>query len=258
MIINAENSNNIDTELLISLPIREIECCPHCQSTWIIKYGKFENTQRHKCNDCERTFSATTNTPLYHSRKPIEYFGKFTELMLANTTLRDCANQLNINLKTAFSWRHKLLDSLTLITETTKLKDCIEMRKIFIRENKKVQKRQIENLGKKIWVIVSSDSNDDTFAKPISLGLWRKSNFTKLVYPKIHKNSYINTYGDSYIRAIASKHNQNKVEKNNYNSKELVYTFILNIKSIISDCRGVASKYLPHYFSLAKVNYSHL
>ena len=253
MIINAENSNNIDLDFLINIQSCEINCCSHCQSTYFIKHGKTNNKQRYLCKDCQRTFSATTNTTLYHSRKPFDYWRKFIELMFTSTSLRDCSNQLNINLKTAFSWRHKLLNALKTITETVKLKDCIEMRKIFIRENNKGQKDKIENSGKKVWVIVSSDSNDDTFAEPISVGFWRKNNFTKLVYSKIHKNSYINTFGDSYIRAISSTHNKNKVKKNNYGSKELVYTFIGNIKGIISNCHGVATKYLPHYFSLAKI-----
>lgn len=262
MIINAENSNNMGFNFLININDRKIKCCPHCKSTLFIKHGKSNGKQRYLCNNCKITFSTTTNTTLYHSRKPFKLWSEFLVLLLSNTSLRDSSTKLQINLKTAFTWRHKLLNCLTSITKTTKLKDCIEMRKIFIRENNKGQRGKLENTGKKVWVIVSSDSNDDTFAEPISLGCFRKNNFTKLVYSKIHVNSYIKTFGDNYIKGIANKHNQNKIEKSNYSSKELVYTFSKNIKGIISKCRGVATKYLPHYFSLAKIislnrKYSH-
>ena len=251
MIINAESSN--DKSTIITIQNRKIKCCPHCESTIFIKHGKTNGKQRYLCKDCNITFSVTTNTPLYHSRKPLDCLHKFTKLMLNNVSLRNCSNQLKINLKTAFSWRHKLLIALEKIAKTNKLKDSIEMRKIFIRENNKGQKGYIENSGKKVWVIVSSDSNDNTFAEPISLGYFQRINFNKLVYSKIHKKSYIQAFGNHYLKAIAIKHNHNKEQQDNYCSKELICTFIKNIEVILSKCRGVATKYLPHYFSLAKI-----
>lgn len=235
------------------LPKKNIDLCPRCESKNFIKYGRSNNSQRYMCNNCNKTFSDTTNTPRYYSKKGIKYWEHYISLMFEHTSLRESAAIVDINLKSAFIWRHKILHAIESMTETKVLTDCIEMRKLFIEENYKGNKNNIVNKRRKVWVIASSDCNDDTFAKPISLGFWKKSNFDKLVYSKISKDSYIKTLGDNYIKSIASKHNKDKVEKANPNSRALINHFIGNIKGIISGCHGVATKYLPHYFSLAKI-----
>jgi len=227
--------------------------CPHCDSTQFTKYGRFNDHQRYMCKNCNRTFCETTNTPRYYSKKGAVCWAEYLTLLFENASLRELANELNINLKTAFIWRHKILYALESITETKELSDYIEMRKIFIKENYKGNRTNIVNEGRKVWVIASSDCNDDAFAKPISLGFWKKSNFDKLIYSKINKDSYLKAFGDNYIKSVAFKHNKDKVEEVNPNSKCLIHHFIGNIKGIISNCHGVATKYLPHYFSLAKI-----
>jgi transposase-like protein len=253
MIINNVNSNQSEilNEGLFSKT--KINYCPHCESMEFTKYGKFNNRQRYLCKECLRTFSETTNTPRYYSKKGPEHWEEYISIMFNYSSLRESAKEVNINLKTAFIWRHKILYALESMTKTKELKDSIEMRKLFIRENHKGNRTNIINEGRKVWVIASSDSNDETFAKPISLGFWNKRNFDKLVYSKINEDSYIRAFGDNYIKSVASKHNKDKVEKVSSNSKCLVNYFTANIKGIISSYHGVATKYLPHYFSLAKI-----
>lgn len=49
-----------EEELINSI---EINCCPHCESSNIRKYGKTKNRiNRYYCNNCRRTFNALTNT----------------------------------------------------------------------------------------------------------------------------------------------------------------------------------------------------
>lgn len=256
MMLNVENNtkSNYDfikltKDLLKPLSINQ---CPHCQSSHFIKYGKFKNNQRYLCKDCERTFCNKTNTPMYYSKKDSTHWEKYINLMISNTNLRTSANMLNITLETSFYWRHKLLDAFNLMFQTKELCDYVEMRKFFLKENYKGNRKNIVTSRKKVLVIASSDCYNDTFAIPISLDFWKKNNFYKLVYPKINKNSYINAFGDNYLKAIAKIHNKEQEEKDSSNSKETINNFINNIKGIISKCHGVATKYLPHYFALAK------
>lgn len=259
MITNSKISTNIIPLTINSLFANclstktQIYYCPHCKSTKFTKYGNFNGSQRYMCKNCNRTFCKTTNTPRYYSKKNSKYWQKYITLLCNTTSLRESADNIKINLKTAFIWRHKILHALEAMIETNELKDCIEMKKLFIKENYKGNKTKIINKGRKVWIIASSDSNDDTFAKPISLGLWRRRNFDKLVYNKINIKSYIQAFGDSYIRAVAIKHNKGRIRKASPNSINLLNRFVKNIKGIISDCHGVATKYLPHYFSLAKI-----
>lgn len=44
--------------------------CPHCGSTNIVKRGRDTNFQRYRCNDCQKSFTAVTNTFLENSKFP--------------------------------------------------------------------------------------------------------------------------------------------------------------------------------------------
>ena len=50
----------------------QVNCCPHCKSTSIHKYGMAKKTgsQRYRCKDCGKTFTATTETLFYCIKKP--------------------------------------------------------------------------------------------------------------------------------------------------------------------------------------------
>ncbi|HCW52890.1 MAG TPA: hypothetical protein DG753_03935 [Clostridium sp.] len=91
---------------------KKFECCPHCQNTKFIKHGKYKGIQRYKCSKCNRTFSNTTNSLWYYSKKDSNIWVKYIELFLQRKTLRECAAELKINLSTAFYWRHKILNIL--------------------------------------------------------------------------------------------------------------------------------------------------
>ena len=85
--------------------------CPHCNSNFIVKYGKYKNRQRYRCNFCGRTFNDFSGTFLsgtHHIEKWIPYINE----MLICSSLRNAARKLNITHVTAFYWRHKLLKHL--------------------------------------------------------------------------------------------------------------------------------------------------
>lgn len=86
-----------------------MDSCPHCRNHNIIKWGASgQGKQRFKCKDCLRTFNALANTPLHKTKKP-DLMIAFGQMMAYALPLRETADLLKINLKTAFLWRHKLL-----------------------------------------------------------------------------------------------------------------------------------------------------
>jgi len=93
-----------------NLPDRPV--CAHCGSIHVVKNGHKDGTQRYLCRDCHKTFSITNNTILYHSRKSVETWEKYFECLMNKFSLRKCAKVCNIDLSTAFIWRHKILDVL--------------------------------------------------------------------------------------------------------------------------------------------------
>ncbi len=82
--------------------------CPHCHSCHLKRWGKSGVIQRYRCNDCFKTFNNKTNTPLAKLHKS-HLWDEYARCMVLKLTLREAASICNINLKTAFLWRHRFL-----------------------------------------------------------------------------------------------------------------------------------------------------
>lgn len=85
--------------------------CPHCGHTKYVKYGVDKGAQRYKCKSCKRNFTEYSGTWMagIHKKNKID---DYMVLMLEEKSLDKIKVELNINKKTAFDWRHKILSSL--------------------------------------------------------------------------------------------------------------------------------------------------
>ena len=89
--------------------------CPHCQSPSIHGHGRMKpgsDRQRYKCQDCQRTFSDLTGTPFAYTKKPQSLWLEIANLMREGKSVRKIAIILNIDMTTAFYWRHRILKAL--------------------------------------------------------------------------------------------------------------------------------------------------
>jgi len=227
---------------------KNINSCPICGHNKYIKYGFYSGIQRYKCKNksCEKTFSLSTNFIWSYSKKSSEKWAVFIELMLAKRTLRYCAEKLNINLVTAFYWRHKILNGLSFDNIPEYLYGDIYMGKAIMKENFKGC-RNIKALYRKdIWIIAAKGKEDSILSTPVCKNGWNSKDFNEKIYKKIDKHSYIRAYGDRYLSAIANKHNLNNIK-----TKEKVELKIRNFTGNVRvwfDCfRGIATKYLNKY-----------
>jgi len=82
--------------------------CPHCGSSVIKGHGKYRGRSRNKCLSCSRTFNELTGTPMAGSHFP-EKINQYVNSMVEGGSLRKIAGKLDIDLKTSFAWRHKIL-----------------------------------------------------------------------------------------------------------------------------------------------------
>ena len=87
-------------------------CCPHCRSTAVYKWGSANGLRRYRCkiNDCGKTFNALTGTPLAQLHKR-ELWGAHAQALVDGISLRKVAERIDIDLTTAFRWRHRFLRS---------------------------------------------------------------------------------------------------------------------------------------------------
>lgn len=47
--------------------------CPYYTSGHVVRFGKYNGRQRYRCKCCDKTFTDTTNTVLYRTRKGNEF-----------------------------------------------------------------------------------------------------------------------------------------------------------------------------------------
>jgi transposase-like protein len=84
--------------------------CPHCQGSKVIKWNKASGLQRYLCKPCNRTFNALSNTPLAQLHKRELWLGH-AQALVDGISLRKVAARLDVDLTTAFRWRHRFLRS---------------------------------------------------------------------------------------------------------------------------------------------------
>ncbi|SFU37902.1 Transposase [Clostridium sp. DSM 8431] len=227
---------------------RKMDVCPHCKSNMYIKYGKFNGIQRFRCKECKKTFSLVTNSVWsYSKKKPSEWF-KFCELILEKKVLRECAKILNININTAFAWRHKVLEALRKIQNETILKGNIHMTKTSVKENFKGNKKIETDRREKIIVVSANGDMDTMLSIPLCRRVWNFKEFELKVVPRISEGSNIIPYVDRYIYLAAKKYGADP-DKDIPADNELMKNFRLIYKNWFKKFNGVATKYLVHYLS---------
>ena len=232
---------------------KKIECCQICGGKNYIKHGSYKGIQRYKCKDCGKTFSNMTNSLWSYSKKDLDIWVQFVELMIKRKSLRFCAKKLKISVTTAFYWRHKILNGLKADSIPNKLEGDVHINKTLIVENFKGCRNITTTKRNNIWVIAAKGDEDSMLVTPAFKHCWMRPIFYKNIYSKIQKGSYIIPYNDRYITAVAKEHNK-KLRKQIIQRKERkeddrVKFIIMNIMEWFSPFKGIATKYLEEYLS---------
>lgn len=82
--------------------------CPHCSSDLFVRKGRADGLQRYLCQNCSRTFNATTGTLLSGLRDK-EQFEAFVDSVREGLSVRAAASKTGVPLNTAVRWHRKLL-----------------------------------------------------------------------------------------------------------------------------------------------------
>ncbi len=115
-------------------------CCPHCQGERVRRHGSFplqDGTRqpRYLCLDCGRTFNQHTGTPLAYLKKRDRWPG-LARCMALVLPVRQTAAELDVQVATAFRWRHRLLSALNQRPQPT-LTGTVQVCHTFIRYSEK-------------------------------------------------------------------------------------------------------------------------
>jgi len=267
-----ENLKSLDSyNKIIDIIENHIESshkCPYCGSSHLHKHGKSAGLERYMCQSCKRTFNALTNTPLTGMRKK-DLWLPYMQAMLDSKVLRKIKETININLKTAFSWRHKF-SQLLYKDRPVVLSGIVEADETYFRTSckgnkildKPPHKRGIHKAAKRglskdqVCVLVATDRGNHFLEFITGLGAVNGNWLDKYFLNHISIDSILVTDGHkSYVHFCNENHITHKVVKNHRNSTENNSYHIQNVNSyhsrikswIISVFHGVATKYLNHY-----------
>lgn len=243
--------------------------CSHCGHTDFVKWGHSSGLQRYHCQnpDCGRTFNALTGTPLAKLRHRDNWFD-YMSGMLDSLTLRTLATRLNIDLKTAFRWRHRFLRSASVsnanplagiieVDETFFVESCKGKRKITHRAPRKRGGQGHKNLKvDKIPVVIARDRSGHV--SDVMIDELSNSRIHAFLDPIVDRESILCSDGASWYKTFAADrdiahHRLITLDHQRVIGKEYhiqnVNGCISRLKRWIGRFHGVGTEYLPNYLA---------
>ena len=117
------------------------DVCPICHGHYIVKNGTKKGAQRYLCRDCGRSFGDTENSILKSTKKDLGVWELYIQCMIDKMPLTRIAERCGIDVKTAFVWRHKILDALQNMMTRVILNGIVELDETYFRISYKGQKK---------------------------------------------------------------------------------------------------------------------
>ena len=224
--------------------------------------------QRYRCLPCARTFNDLTRTAMAGTHMPQKWLA-FADSMRDGLSTRRAAARVDMNHKTAWRWRHKVMAFLTPV-EAPPLGGIVEADETYFRRNfkgskavgRRARKRGTKNgskrgLGKdKVPVVVARARVGDTRGIVLP-GTSNAAALTAVFGPMLRPDVTLCTDGSSAMRLAAQslgvKHvalvtARNQRKRGIYHV-QTVNSYQGRLKAWIARFRGVATKYLHRYLT---------
>ncbi|WBW95720.1 IS1595 family transposase [Oceanirhabdus sp. W0125-5] len=274
------DKNNIQVEAIIEgirkLRFKDGRVCPHCGYIDIWKYGKYDGKQRYKCKseECGKTFSDITLSPMYYSKKGIHKWNKYMKCMVKGLSLKECSHMVGINIATAFFWRHKIMDGLRINMGSGCIGGIVEMGHMAVIESVKGNVTRNKNGGvfnkgrrcgiKNKYTLIFNDNKPkvdyvvcavDRKGNMIIEACNRRVNkitLEKIFYGKINSGTVLCTEGNRHYHLFAQSMDLGLArgctgDNNQKYHIENLMGMKREVNQWLSSFNGVSSKYLTNY-----------
>lgn len=221
--------------------------CPHCNSTTITRSGFDRGTQRYRCRNCNRTFKATAGTPVHGLHKK-EKIDRYLNALRTGMSVRKAAVYVGISKTTSFTWRHKFLSSLETRSAVDFASGISTAKIIQLKYSAKGRKKPPEKH--------TSPSRTVALLKDGQLELHRLAPVRSTRHvAQIFTDCSAVFFATVPHKALSAgiKHSENAVKITNIQvRKPLIAEAEQQIAKLLgwmSRFKGVASKYLQHYWN---------
>ena len=248
--------------------------CPHCKAEKISRNGKTkEGIQRYICNECKRTFSATTKSLLSYTHKDLSVWQKYVHCMMSGMSIRKSAQECGITLRCSFLWRHKILDALREMQDGIQIDGIVEADETFFRLSFKGNHKKSRNfkmprpahkrggmlgrgLGKdQVCVPSAVNRNGLSISKVGNLGNATVESISTVLKQHIVKDSVLCSDGHIAYKKLADEirlkehiriiGGRGKVR--GYYSVARINAYHSGLKTWMTRFKGVSSKHLNNY-----------
>ena len=276
LLAEIENETNLHSPVLDNRREHlnnKIGCCPHCDSKKYRKHGIDKGSQRYFCNNCKRTFTEYTGTWLAGIHKK-ELVGDYLKLMEQELSLDKIRDQLGINKKTAFDWRHKVLSGLENVDKGN-FKGVTESDDTFFLQSSKGRKLEDRPPRKRggtsskkginneqVAVIVTADRDTELDLTVARFGRIKKMDIERAIGQRISKETIL--CSDSHVSykgfAIDNEieHHAIRADLKQFVKQKIYHVQHVNAidsrlkKWIEYQFGGVSTKYLQKYLNWFK------
>lgn len=224
--------------------------CPTChEQDRVIKYGKDrDGQQRLKCKGCDTTFVEHHHKPQFNSEFSDETWRAFLTSMIGGATLNELAEKYNLNIKTAFRWRHRLLRHIRELQKQEWLAGRVWADETNLRKN--LPGRGRDGATGQLAILTAKDYKDRTFIVPTNDGHMARAKDIEQTFENylLPQSSTLVTDG---ARNLSSFCDRNDVEQDVCDSKSedmrMINWLHSKFKNWYRQFRGVSVKYAANY-----------
>lgn len=248
--------------------------CPVCGCTHVVRNGKRKDgTQKYRCMECGKSFTATTNSIAAGSRKDLDTWEKFIDCMMNGFSIRKTAQYCKISKNTAFLWRHKVLDALQQMAEDVTLEGMVEADETFFNVSYKGNHKNSKNFVMprephkrggairkrglsydKVCVPCAVNRNGLSIAKVANTARATKAGISAVLAGRIKEGSALITDKERSYFTFSERENLDwhklesewETRKGIFNLQH-INNYHSTLKHFIEGFKGVSTKYLNNY-----------
>ncbi len=132
-------------------------CCPHCESSQVVKNGHDTTEvcrQRYLCRDCDRCFDDLTKTVFAGHHRPLRIWMLCSYLLGLNLSNQQIATELDLSQTQAQEMATKLRQGIADRQEPAVLEGEVECDEVYVVAGHKGHPAAVQKKGEKADVVV--------------------------------------------------------------------------------------------------------